>query len=243
MDARSPGTLALWVLGLVVSLCTSVNSADAQAETSRIEEVRRSEPVGVSQLALRAATIRRNGHVAHSFDKVARLSLSIPTEIQPPWISVELRDDRDIGYFMRPSQACRSGPACEYSWPSRKLDELKLPPTSLWALARIDEPAYREWILPVCLCPASEIDQQDHVQLVFVASRAITYQFTVSDQDGAPVLSDRKSNHVAGLPVIVEFDRPRGRPSAYNLTLHHSSSARGAVERFADTYRIVFNSP
>lgn len=216
------------------------NSAFSQSTADRVEVLHATEPVGASQLALRSVLIRGNRINSKSKWKPV-LSLSISKELNLPNINVEVRDNRDYGYYMKPTRPCATDQVCEFRWPANKMESIGVGPENLWPLAKsIITPLDVKYI-PVCLCDAQELIRQHIVDIVFVPSRGIHLMYTLEDESGNKIMSDTYRDLAAGQPITISFDKLKYKPvKSLKLNVNHVAAAGGTVERFHESYAVLW---
>lgn len=215
------------------------DSVMAQAVQDRIEEVRKSEPVGASQLALRAVLLRR-AQVVTPHDQSPIMSLHVPTDIKPSSIILEVRDSSDHGYYMRPSQPCLGKTPCEYQWPAEKMKQIGISLGDLWPIAKVQTRPTDTIFLPVCLCGVNDLAAQDTIEFILIPSRTIHLQYSLKDADGKKIKSEKRKDIAAGMPFYVTFSPVGAVSNTYTLNVKSVTATDGAVERFSDSFTLLW---
>jgi hypothetical protein len=212
----------------------------AQNAPDRIEEVRGTEPVGASQLALRAV-ILRNAHIRTKSDWAPVLSLPIPEDLNPTDVIVEVRDSLDYGYYMKPTQPCQSDIECEFRWAIDTMKTIGIGPENLWPLARISAKPTETKYLPVCFCGSQELTGKGVIDFILVPSRAIHLTYRLQNENGKEIKSGTYQNLSPGQPITVTFDPSKDNSvKSLKLKLNHVSATDGTVERFSDSFTVIW---
>lgn len=229
------------VPALALSLSPSARAQTPASQDDRTEEVQRREPVGASQVGLRALLLGRDGTSPYAAGISAYFTIPVPETINPATVTVEVRDSRDLGYYMRPKVACSGTRPCFYSWPRTKIELLGLDSRSLWAVAALED--HPDLILPVCFCGAVELPLQTFFEFVFVPIRTINLQYSLFASDGIKIADGERSSLAAKFPFLLRFDLPAGHRSPFRLVLRHVASAGSSAETYSDAFTVYLPQP
>lgn len=209
-----------------------------QTNATLVEEIRSEEPVGASQLALRAFVLH-NGAKPPMKAGLFNFSIAVPASVAPASIVVEIRDDLDKGYYMRVGNPCRGSRPCDYSWPDAKVVSAGLKAADLWAVARPVDAA--DVLLPLCFCKSQELARNTVARFTLVPIRAVNLAYSLYRPDGTAIASGNRDDFPARSPLTLEFDLsdPKLRGKELRLVINHIAASGSSAERFADVYAFV----
>lgn len=209
----------------------------AQRPATEFEEVRRTEPVGANQLALRA--LYASGRVSSNVQQAA-LAFEVPAGIDPGEVQLEVRDTLDKGYHLKVTNPCSSYGKCEHRWSPSLMHALGIDEGELWPIVSIGGMSDK-LLLPACLCASDTMG--GYATFVFVPSRTINIAYELYDEKGQKIDFGRRNDLPAGLPISIRLDKADNDSRRYTLVVKHISSGGGDAERFSDTYTFLGVQP